>query len=56
MTIQEDQAEIRSLAEQNRALKEVRRLQTTGQPIPKLLLQKAYGRIQFKSAGSRRVK
>ena len=54
MTPQEERNQIRKLSEQNRALKELRRLQESGQPVPKLLLQQAIGRIEFKSAGANR--
>jgi hypothetical protein len=50
--VREQQAEIRRLSEQNRALKEVERLKRLGQTVPPEVLQKAYGRIEFASAGA----
>jgi hypothetical protein len=54
MTPEQQRDEIRRLSEQNRALREVRRLQQSGQTVPKPLLQQAIGRIEFKSAGAKR--
>ena len=54
MTPEQQRAGIRRLSEQNRALREVQRLQRNGLPVPKPLLQQAIGRIEFKSAGARR--
>ena len=54
MTPEQQRDEIRRLDEQNRAIKEMHRLRRNGKPVPKLLLQQAIGRIEFKSAGAKR--
>lgn len=53
-TPEQQRDKIHRLSEQNRALREVRRLQQSGQPVPKPLLQQAIGRIEFKSAAAKR--
>jgi hypothetical protein len=53
-TPEQQRNEIRRLREQSRALKEMRRLQQSGQTVPKPLLQQAIGRIEFKSAAAKR--
>jgi len=42
--ITEEQAEIRRLSEQRRALSEVERLMRNGRPVPPLLREKALGK------------
>ncbi len=54
MTPDEEQAEIRRLAEQRRALREVERLMRNGRPVPPVLRDHALGRIEFKSDGATR--
>ena len=56
LTPEQQRDEIRRLDEQNRAIKEMHRLRRNGKPVPKLLLQQAIGRIEFKSAGAVRRK
>jgi hypothetical protein len=46
--------EIRRLSEQRKALKEIERLKRNGRPVPPLLLEQAFGRVEFKSAGATR--